>query len=66
MKKVKPQITHITQIFLFFLRVFSFNFVANVSVIFIAVPHDAAPSPGKERKPTPMVCAACRLPSPRG
>jgi hypothetical protein len=33
---MKPQITQITQIFLFFLRVHSCNFVANFLVIFKA------------------------------
>jgi hypothetical protein len=42
---MKPQITQITLIFLFFLRVLSCNFVANFLVIFMAAPHDAAPSP---------------------
>jgi uncharacterized protein YfaS (alpha-2-macroglobulin family) len=33
---------------------------------FIGAFHDAAPSPGDERNPTQTVCAAYRLPSPRG
>jgi hypothetical protein len=37
---MKPQIT---LIFLFFLRAPSCNFVADFFVIFIVVPHDAAP-----------------------
>jgi hypothetical protein len=45
MKKKKPQITQITLIFLFFLRVPSCNFVANFLVIFTAACHDAAPHP---------------------
>ena len=32
----------------------------------IAAPHDAAPSPGDERKPTQTVCAAYRSPMPWG
>ena len=62
MKKRKPQITQITQIFLVFLSCLSC-----VSwIIFIAVPHDAAPSPGNEWKPTQMICAAYRSPMPWG
>ena len=46
---MKPQITQITLIFLFFLRVPSCNFVAN----FMVVPHDAAASPGDSEKKMP-------------
>jgi hypothetical protein len=34
--------------------------------VFITAPHDAAPSPGDERKPTQTVCAAYRSPMPWG
>ena len=33
---------------------------------FQSTPHDAAPSPGDEWKPTQTTCAAYRVPSPRG
>jgi hypothetical protein len=62
MKKKKPQITQITLIFLYSF----FIICVNLWFILKAVPNNAAPSPGDERKPTPTVCAAYRLPSPRG
>jgi len=39
---------------------------AAMMMLFFVAGHDAAPSPGNERKPTQTVCAAYRLPSPRG
>ncbi len=54
-----PRITRINTNYLIF-------FSCNSWAFFMAVPHDAAPSPGDERKPTQPVCAAYRVPSPRG
>jgi hypothetical protein len=43
------------------------NAVSPVAKInFMAASHDAAPSPGDERKPTQTVCAAYRFPIPWG
>jgi hypothetical protein len=46
------------------------NAVSSVTSVakinFMAASHDAAPSPGDERKPTQTVCAAYRFPMPWG
>ena len=45
----------------------SVSSVTSVAKInFMAASHDAAPSPGDERKPTQTVCAAYRSPMPWG
>jgi len=55
MKKMKPQITQITQIFLFFLCVLSCNFVADFLIIFTAVLHDTSLT----RKPMKLIKRFC-------